>query len=544
MKANYGEVWAAVAAEVPDRLALVEAGGRGYTYRQFDDAAARLASMLESLGVRSGDKVAVLMYNRAEWMLSLFALFKLGATIVPINYRYQAREIDPLIVDSDAVAVIYPSSMAGVVAALETVRTGRLSLVQVADDDSRSLLAGARAFGELERFAPLLPRLVPEDASLFLYTGGTTGRPKGVVWGVGDMFDIQMHSTFAALGRPVPQSVGDILGAVHDADLPKPVTLPLSPFLHGTAITTSMNTLVVGGTLVVIPSPSLDPYRAMDALDQYGVTRLIVAGDAVAMRLLAAAGERDQVRLPRLSSVMSSGMRLSDETKARFHRLGDVLIVDMLAASEGGPFAIAMSRSAADLPAALKLQPGAVVFDEDLTQVQHRPGAVGMLGYAGSMPEGYYKAPERTAATYRVIGGTRYVVPGDYVRVLDGNGSIELLGRGSSVINTGGEKIYPSEIEEALLQHPLVTDVVVFGTPDPAWGEVVTAAVAVTDPAAVTAAEVTAFVGQTLAGFKKPRCVLVRPTLDRSPSGKANIPALRAAARREWDDLKERKETR
>lgn len=529
MKANYGEVWQRIAQAVPDRTAVITVGGERLDYRMFDDLAARLAAFLRKHGVRAGDKVAIDMYNRPEWVITLYAALKLGAAPVPVNFRYRTAEVDALLQDSDAVAMVYPASLAEVIAGLETPRQRRVVLLQVDDDPSVPLLEGAIAFERSLEEAPLIVRETPRDGELFLYTGGTTGAPKGVVWGIDELLDIQTYSTYGVLGLTPPDSIEGMVSIAADEATPKPVTLPLAPFMHGTALTSTLNTFLLGGTLVIVPSSRFDPERALAAMADHEVTRLIVAGDSVATRLLEALDTGGVHRLPRLSSVLSSGMRFSDHTKSRLHALGDLTITDLLAASEGGPFAMAISRSAADLPARLRLTPGTVLFDADRSEVPVVPGAVGILAFGGSLPKGYYKDASKSAETFPVIAGHRYVMPGDYVRVLD-DGSIELLGRGSAVVNTGGEKIYPAEVEEALMGHPEVVDAVVFGTPDPSWGEVVTAAVVLAVGSEVTESELIEHVGSVLAGYKKPKRVLLRDSLDRSPSGKVDLVALKRAA--------------
>lgn len=529
MMANYGDVWRRIANAVPDRTAVVTVGGGTLTYREFDEAAARLATLLAEHGVRAGDKIAIDMYNRPEWVITLYAALKLGAAPVPVNFRYRAAEVDALLEDSDAVVLVYPSSLAEVIGALETPKRRTMIMLQVDDDPSVPLLDGAIPFERSAESEPYVPTEAPRDGELFLYTGGTTGRPKGVVWGIDELLDIQTYSTYGALGLTPPETIeGMVALAAHEAT-PRPVTLPLAPFMHGTALTSTLNTFLIGGTVVIVPSPQFDPAQTLLALKEHGVTRLIVAGDSVATRLLDAVGTSGIGSLPRLSSIISSGMRFSDHTKEKLHALGDLTITDLLASSEGGPFAMAISNSAADLPARLRLTPKTVLFDSDLRAVPLVPGAVGILAFGGSLPKGYYKDDAKTAETFIVVDGRRHVMPGDFARVLD-DGSIELLGRGSSVVNSGGEKVYPAEIEEMLLSHPAVVDAVVFGTPDPVWGEVVTAAVVLAEGQLVAESVLIEHVGALVAGYKKPKRVIVRASLERSPSGKIDLPALKRVA--------------
>ena len=225
-------------------------------------------------------------------------------------------------------------------------------------------------------------------------------------------------------------------------------------------------------------------------------------------------------------------MRFSPETKRGLHELGDLTIFDMLASTEGGGFAVTTTTGVGDLPGRPKLFPTAVVLDENMNEVQDRPGALGVLAQRGALPLGYHGDREKTEATFPVIGGVRHVVPGDWVRVEDDR-HIEFLGRGSGVINMGGEKVYPLEVEEALLSHLGVTDAVVLGVPDARFGEIVAAVVE--RQGDVSAEQLLAHVDRLLAGYKRPRHVLFRSSMDRTPTGKVDIPTARDEVVRDRD---------
>lgn len=530
MKLNYGEIWRAVAETFPERNAVVTTDG-ALTYAELADRAGRLCALLRAHGIRRGDRVMIYLHNRSEHLVAQFAAYLSGITPVPVNFRYRARELGELIDDCDAVAVIFAASLAPVVD--ELPGDGVRLWLRVEDAERPGTpRAGELSFESLADHAPGLPAAAPADAELFLYTGGTTGRPKAVVWNVAELLDVQMYSIFGTIGIAPPSSLEEIIRIASDPATPIPITMPLAPLMHGTALFTSMNTLVLGGTIVFLPTASLDTDTAIELIRAHGVTRVIVAGDAIAAPL-ADAAERAGHRLDTLTSIISSGMRFTDAVKARLHALGDVTITDLLASTEGGPYAVATSTGADDLPATLRLFPGAVVLDDDDREVQDRPGARGRLAFRGTLPRGYHGDPKKTAETFREIGGVRHVVAGDLVEVL-GDGRVELLGRGSAVVNTGGEKVFPAEVEEVLLEHPEITDAVVFGTPDERFGEVVTAVIAA-DPARLDAEAVRAHVDARLAGYKKPRIIDIRPSLERSPSGKVDMRRLAAevAARKE-----------
>lgn len=538
MAATYGEVWSRVAAAVPERTAI-DAGDRELTYAEFDAEATRFAELLAERGVRAGSPVAVFMHNRVEYMIALFATLKLGAPIVPVNFRYGGHEAAELLEVSRSEVLIFPTSLESAVADAVELVARPLTLVRVddaaGDVDERRRDADSAGTSDSTRLDAVdfdadpvtRGRLgpPPPDGELYLFTGGTTGRPKAVVWPVEALLAIQMVPIYSTVGLELPESVEEMVDVAVGLGADAPVVLPLAPFMHGTALFNSMNCFVLGGTLVILPSARFDPQRAIRAIGGRSVSRLIVAGDSVAIPLLDAADELGIDELPSLRSAISSGMRFSDAVKARLHALGTVSIADVLAATEGGPFAIATSTRAEDLPARLSLLPDAVVLDDELREIQDEPGRVGLVAYRGPLPKGYLDDAEKSAATYPSIRGVRHLVSGDYVRVEEDR-HIELLGRGNSVINTGGEKIYPTEVEEALLDHPAVTDAVVFGVPDPRWGEAVSAIVAVPTGGADEGALI-AHVATQLAGYKKPKHVIVRRTIDRSPSGKVDLARLR-----------------
>lgn len=523
MKGHYSDVWQAVAASLPDRPAIVTCD-ETISYRRFAKEAGALARHLQQSGVRPGDAVAILLYNRPEYLVALFACLATGIAPVPINYRYRAGEVAELLCDSDATVLLFPTSLSEVAAAAVEQAQTHPALVQV--DDGGVPLAAATNYADIIAGGGVLPQTPPKGGELRLYTGGTTGRPKAVVWGAEDILDVQMYSIYGSAGLAYPETMADAVRIAADPETPRTATLPLAPFMHGTALFTSLNTLVLGGTVIIHASPRLDADEAVRLAIDERATRVIVAGDAVALPIAEAAERAGIDRLGIVNSIISSGMRFSDTTKARLHALGDIAIMDLLASTEGGPFAVNVTTSVADLPGRLHLLPGAVVLDENEQEVQGTVGASGILGFRGTLPKGYYGDEEKTRVTFPEIGGVRHVVPGDWARVLD-DGCVELLGRGSSVVNTGGEKVYPMEVEEALLSHPAVADAVVFGMPEPRYGELVTAVVVAAEGQRVVESELRAHLDALLAGYKKPKHILVRPSLDRSPHGKVDMTRLK-----------------
>jgi fatty-acyl-CoA synthase len=525
VEGHYADVWHRIALEAPDRPAVVTVGESTMTHAEFDDAAARFAALAAELGVRRDDKVSILLHNRPEWLITFAGSLRVGIVPVSLNFRYRAREVADLLEDSDSAVLVYAASLAGVVADAVALLPYPIVLLQVQDVDAE-LLPGARDFAEYRSRTPL-PYEDPVDGDFFMYTGGTTGAPKAAVWSVRQMLAMQVYNAYVTAGLPLPESPDDAVRLATGPDSRRIVALALSPYMHGTALTTVINALLLGGTVVVLPTARFDPSLAVRTILEQGVTRVAVAGDAIAIPLLDAADEAGITELPALESVLSSGMRFSDSTKARLHALGPVVITDILASTEGGAVALGITRSAADLPARFRLTPGTVVLDDALEEVQTIPGATGKIAFTGGMPKGYYKDAAKTAANFVEIRGRRHIIPGDLVRVGE-DSEVELLGRGATVVNSGGEKVFPAEVEESLLRHPAVLDAVVFGVPDPRWGEVVAAAIAVADPSAVSKAQIAAHVGDELAGYKKPKRLLVVTDLQRSGSGKVDLAKLKA----------------
>jgi acyl-CoA synthetase (AMP-forming)/AMP-acid ligase II len=503
MDVSFGTIWEAVAGEMPDAVAISEPG-RDFTYAEFADRAARLAAAFVAAGVGPGDKVACYLYNGAAYLETVFAAFKIGAVPVNANYRYTRTELTSLLVDADAAALVFSSELAeNVTHAATHVPTLK---ILVSTDGLPDLL---------ERTRPLAPSPRPGSDQLFMYTGGTTGTPKGVIWRLSDLLYSLELPIFRAAGAPgLPRSLAEAVEIAVTARRSghAPTILPVVPLMHGTGMFNSMGALLVGGRVVTLRPGRLDAPHVWKTVAAQQVSTLIVAGNAVCRALVDGVVDAD---LTSVRSMISSGTVFSDDLKRALHERADLTIVDAIASSEGGPFAFAVTSSVDDLPSRFLPVPAPTVVDESGREVP--PGAVGVLAYRGPMPLGYYKDEDKTAATFRVLDGVRHSVPGDLVR-REPDGSVTFLGRGSAVINTGGEKVHPQEVEDALLAHPDVTDAVVVGAPDDTWGEIVAAVVA-SPSTTLTGDELRNAVRQNLAGYKIPRVIVIRTSLPRTPTG-------------------------
>jgi 3-oxocholest-4-en-26-oate---CoA ligase len=518
---NFAAVWHGLARVVPDRTALV-CGDRRLTFAAFDDRARRLAWHLEcNAGLGPGDKVAIDVYNRTEYLETFFAALRLGCVPVNVNYRYLADEVLYVIDNADARAIVHGPEQAEVVAAAVDRARGPSRPATLATGDAyEHALAAAPPATEWEP-----ARAAAGDDLLFLYTGGTTGMPKGVMWRNDDLYVALWQ-----MGRPGTEPPDPIAAAA--AGKRAGTCLPACPLMHGTGLFISLSTLAGGGTVVLLDAPGLDPATVWTTVEAEGVAVLTIVGDVFARPLLAAL-DADPARwdLSGLRAITSSGVTWSPETKEGLLRhLPHVTLIDSLGASEGIASRTASTADDTIRPARFAVNDRVKVLDEQ-TGREVAPGSdeIGLLAVGGRVPLGYWKDPQKTAETFRTVDGNRYSMAGDYASV-DADGTIRLLGRGSACINTGGEKVYPEEVELLLRQHPGVFDCVVVGVPDERFGEIVVALVQASDGHAVDEAELDAFCRSRTAGYKRPKRFVLVDDLRRSAAGKADYKYLRALA--------------
>jgi acyl-CoA synthetase (AMP-forming)/AMP-acid ligase II len=531
---NLADVLEAVADAVPERRALVQ-GTRQVSWRELDDRAARLAAGLRDLGLTPGSKVALYLYNSNEYLEASFAAFKLRGVHVNVNYRYLEDELAYLADNADAEVVIFHGLLGDHVAAVRDRCPTLRAMIQV--DDGSGLVDGAVGYEELIAGSEPMERIPRSGEDLwFLYTGGTTGMPKGVMWRHEDLFGALGAAVYPVLGEEVPTDVAGVgeVAARLAARGRAPVHLPASPLMHGTGGMTSLQTLFSGGTIVTLEGRHFDADELWRTVERERVTQTAIVGDAFCKPMVRAlddaAARGAHYDLSSLLAVISSGVMWSAPVKEALMAHHPVVCLDSLGSSEGVGFANnATVPGQAAQTARFVIGPNTKVLTEGGEEVEPGSGALGMLAVGGHIPVGYYKDPEKTAATFREVGGVRYSIPGDFATV-EADGSITLLGRGSACINSGGEKIYPEEVEEAVKSIPGVHDCLVVGVPDDRFGEAVAAVVAPEAGAAVDADAVLAG-SDHLARFKRPRHVVVVDAVRRGPNGKADYAWARETAR-------------
>lgn len=517
---NFADVWEAVSETIPTEPAQVH-GEQRITWSEFDRRADGIAAALLEAGLGPQDAVAIDLYNAPEYLQAVFGALKAGVVPVNTNYRYVGPELRYLWDDADAAAVVFHGSLTETVASVRD----QLPCVRIwlhVDDGTHPCPPWAVPFSEAARSeSSRVNRGRSGDDLILIYTGGTTGRPKGVMW---RQHDLYRASDVAR--DPAQADLAHVRARIADAGL-RPVGLPGSPLMHGTGLVFAGTILSRGGTVATTTSRRLDTVELLDLIDHEKVSALCIVGDAFCRPLVDTLNEHPgRWDLSHLTAVSSSGMAWSAELKQELLvHAPDAVLVDMLNSSEASGMgrSVTSTRRAAGA-GRFRLGENAFVIDEHGQPVE--PGQVGRVAVRGHLPLGYHKDPAKTAATFPTIDGVRCSVPGDHA-VVEADGSVTLLGRGSTSINTGGEKVFPEEVEEALKSHPDVHDAVVVGVPDPRFGQAVAALVAAARGATVGCDELVAHVRDRLAAYKAPRHVLVADSVGRGPNGKADYVAVR-----------------
>jgi len=524
---NFADVWETYAELVPDAPAQIHRDTT-WTWAEFDRRADGVARTLLDGGAVHQDKVALYLYNGPEYLEATFATFKAGLVPVNTNYRYTDDELVYLWDNADAVAVVFHGAFTE---RCERIRS-RVSGVRTwiwADDGSGPCPTWAvpyeqAAAGAAGRVAAPWGR--SEDDLLIIYTGGTTGMPKGVMWRQEDLLGSLESANRVRIGVPARSTISERIVKRG------PRNLPAAPLMHGTGLFNAMSNLDLGGCIVTMAGRKFDVVELLDTVQDVKVNSMSIVGDAFAKPILRALdAEPDRWDISSLRVIISSGVMWSAETKAGLLRHNARLImVDSLGSSEA--LSMASNTTTADAggkTATFVLGPNTRVLTDDGLDVVPGSGERGRVALRGYTPAGYYKDPEKSAATFPVYDGIRYSIPGDWAEV-DADGAVRLLGRGSQCINTGGEKVYPEEVEEALKRHPDVADAAVVGVPDERFGEAITALVELVPGATLDAAALIAEVKEHLAGYKAPRHVFEISSVQRAANGKLDYRALKQTA--------------
>lgn len=518
MEYNLADLYEAIADVVPDNLAL-STGDVRRTYAELDKRANRLAHYFQSRGIGRGDHVGLHLFNGHEFVETILALFKIRAVGININYRFVAPEVRYMIDNADLKGVVTQRRFLPVIneanAGLEPLK----ALVVI--DDGTDATAGqesieyeaAVAQGSEERDFP-----ARSGKDLYIiYTGGTTGMPKGVMWQHEDLFFSALQGGSPG-GDPV-ESPEQLIEQAKEGWYTVTM-LPCAPFIHGAAQFTQFICNLTGGKLVLQTGPSFDAKRILQLVAEEAVSTISLVGDAMAIPLIdeLKSGDYD---MSNLAVIASAGAILSASVQKEIEELlPDVMIVNSFGTSESGD----LGRAAGDEDShegrpSFYMGEEVTVLDEDGNEIEPGSGKMGLVARSGRLPLGYYKDPEKTAERFKEFNGKRWVVPGDFATV-EHDGRITFLGRGSKCINTGGEKVFPEEVEEALKAHPQIVDALVVGVPDPRFGSKVAAVFNTRENGSLSLEEVQAHCRKHVAGYKIPRQITITETVSRFPSGK------------------------
>jgi fatty-acyl-CoA synthase len=529
---NFGRIFAANAAKAPDRPAQIH-GDAVQSWGEFHERANSLAADLVASGIEPGSKVACYLHNSAEYLETMFGSFLAGCAPVNTNYRYTADELVYLFDNADAEAVVFHGTFASVIepirARLDKVRRWYMVRDEVGEVPGWAVDYEAVVSAPV---AHLDTSGLDGDGQLLLYTGGTTGMPKGVIWRHDDLYNVMGAGGVAVLGTVAATDMDDLLSRL-DPAVPGLRALVACPMMHGTGQFISLNTLAGGGCVVTMQNRSFDPAGLWRLAQDSASNVMVIVGQAFAGPMLEVLdADPGAFDLSSLFLITSSGVMWSKENKKGIlEHIPHAILFDSLGSSEA--VGMGASYSSKDAPvdtAKFTLGPTCAVFTEDGRRVEPGSGEEGMVAIGGHIPLGYYKDEVKTAQTFRVFEGQRWSVPGDFATV-EADGSITLLGRGSVCINTGGEKVFPEEVEEAMKTHPAVRDAVAVGVPDARFGEAI-CAVLEPDPGAQPPDldEIAGHVRSRLAGYKVPRHVVVVDTIGRAPNGKVDYKRLRSHA--------------
>ena len=536
METHFATLWENISDVIPDRKALI-CGNIERTWREYDDRAARLATLLSKNGLGDDSKVGLYLHNSNEYLEAQYSIFKIKGVPINVNYRYKEDELVYLLDNADAEAVFYQGCYASQIESIKEKLPKVKVFIQVSDDTTELPEFSVDFEDSISNNDPMERQERSGENIYMLYTGGTTGMPKGVMY-KHQGFVSGMLKTGTAWGLlPIaPEELENTTG--FDLDIVPGlvknleesngliVSLPACPLMHGTGMWLgALIPLSVGGTVVTIPQLGLDPDLLLKETENHKVNNLVIVGDAFAKpirdSLDKAKGEGNPYDISSVNMMISSGVMWSSEVKEGLLAHHEMLLVDAMGSTEGGMGSSIASRENPAPTAKFTLNPGVIVITDEGKLVEPGSGEMGLIGTSGLVPEGYYKDEKKSAETFKEVDGVRYSFPGDYALV-EADGSITLLGRGSNCINTAGEKVYPEEVEEAVKRHPDIYDCLVVGVEDDRFGQRVVALASFKEDNIVEEADLISFTRDHLAGYKLPKQVLFVDEVMRAPNGKAN----------------------
>ena len=528
---HFANIWEHISDIIPNRIAIV-CGENKKTWKEYEQDSAKLASFLSSQGIKENSKVGLYLHNSNEYLEAQFATFKVMGVPINVNYRYKSGELIYLLDNSDAEAVFFQACYADQVEDIAKELPNIKTWIQVGNDSNKNLSFVVK-YNDIINDHQQMERIIrSEDNTYMIYTGGTTGMPKGVMYTHGG-FATSMFGTLKQQGYEVPDvrnrdnllKLEPILKKMDENDSLNSCLIAC-PLMHGTGMFLGgFLTHVLGGTVITVPSLGLDPELLLNQVKTSKVKTMVIVGDAFAKPILAELDKaKDQNKpydISSLQTLISSGVIWSAKVKAGLLKHHDMNLFDSMGSSEGGMGSSMSSRDNPAQTAKFKMNSNVIVLSDENKLVEPGSGIRGKIGTSGLVPIGYYKDPEKSASTFKDFDGVRYSFPGDYAMV-ETDGSITLLGRGSNCINSAGEKIYPEEVEEAIKLDSNIYDCLVVGIDDERFGQKVVAVASFEKNKEILFDDLIKNTRNHLSGYKLPKMIKFVDEVKRAPNGKAD----------------------
>ena len=526
MNLDFASVWEMVSDLVPENDALI-CGEDIVSWKEYDDRASKIASALSEAGLGANSKAGLYLNNSNEYLIAQYAIFKVGGIPINVNYRYVEEELIYLLENSDAEAVFYHACYSSRIKEIAGSLPNIKAWIEVSDGTESKFDQSLKYEDLLNQHSPMKRVHRDPETIYMLYTGGTTGMPKGVMYKQGE-FLVYLFRTLKAMGYDVPEDLSDLESRIEASKSSNTFIRSVvgCPLMHGTGMWLgAFLPLLLGGTAITTSNLGFDPDQLWAQVQNKKATNIVIVGDAFAKPMLDAlnrgASDGNAYDISSVQVIISSGVMWSAEVKQGLLEHHDMKLMDTMGSTEGGMGASVTTRDNPPATAKFALNPGVIILADDGEILTPGSEKIGLIGTSGLVPVGYYKDEKKSAETFREVDGVRYSFPGDYAK-LEVDGTITLLGRGSNCINSAGEKIYPEEVEEALKKDALVFDCLVVGMPDEKFGQKIVAVVSTVDNKKVNEAELIENTRKSIAGYKLPKTILFTDEVQRAPNGKAN----------------------
>ena len=526
MNLDFASVWEMVSDLVPENDALI-CGEDIVTWKEYDDRASKIASALSEAGLGANSKAGLYLNNSNEYLIAQYAIFKVGGIPINVNYRYVEEELIYLLENSDAEAVFYHACYSSRIKEIAGSLPNIKAWIEVSDGTESKFDQSLKYEDLLNQHSPMKRIHRDPETIYMLYTGGTTGMPKGVMYKQGE-FLVYLFRTLKAMGYDVPEDLSDLESRIEASKSGNAFIRSLvgCPLMHGTGMWLgAFLPLLLGGAAITTSNLGFDPDQLWAQVQNKKATNIVIVGDAFAKPMLDAlnrgVSDGSAYDISSVQVIISSGVMWSAEVKQGLLEHHNMKLMDTMGSTEGGMGASVTTRDNPPATAKFTLNPGVIVLADDGEILTPGSEKIGLIGTSGLVPVGYYKDEKKSAETFREVDGVRYSFPGDYAK-LEADGTITLLGRGSNCINSAGEKIYPEEVEEALKKDASVFDCLVVGMPDEKFGQKIVAVVSTVDNQQINEAELIENTRKSIAGYKLPKTILFTDEVQRAPNGKAN----------------------